>query len=408
MILALFEDSFTRNSDALLAKRRARTRLALSSSFVLASSTGPDADRPSTDGPFTRCASEGLVSSSDSKRSPERESSTNTFDSSGMTKGQCMALVFAMDKDDGNGQENRKHNEMSEFVFTYLDQNNSGTIEFIEFEKLLLLCRCCDKLSQDRLLAHKATIARADLMKADAHAILTYDLSNTQQHLLEEAVVCQDRMLVNAHASIDAYLNNLNQDFRIFGCCESQRLDNIALLVDVVHFGAMALGATAWMGVGFNLVFCFEVIIRIHSMQSLALFLDDPRGREHAMQNKVTFGCSVVGMFGSMLVIAEKCGANTNQERLWRAIQLAPLLRIFVTNAQFRHIMRALLSGLKRIRSFVTLFLIVFYTFSECAYYAFKDLDIERGGAFSEQLNFSTFGDSCLAMFQATSHSLMQ
>ena len=388
MILALFEDSFTRNSDALLAKRRARTRLALSSSFVLASSTVGESSM--------RIASAGLVSSSDNK------GSIDSFDSSGITKGQCMALLREMDDDEHDWWEVR------EFIFKYLDQNNSGRIEFIEFEKLLLLCRCCDKLSQDRLLAHKATIARADLMKADAHAMLTYELSNKQQHLLEEAVVCQDRMLVNAHASIDAYLNNLNQDFRIFGCCESQRLDNIALLVDVVHFGAMALGATAWMSVGFNLVFCFEVIIRIHSMQSLALFLEDPRGREHAMQNKVTFGCSVVGMFGSMLVVLEKCGANTNQERLWRAIQLAPLLRIFVTNAPFRHIMRALLSGLKRIRSFVTLFLIVFYTFSECAYYAFKDLDIERGGAFSEQLNFSTFGDSCLAMFQATSHSLMQ
>ena len=286
MILALFEDSFTRNSDALLAKRRARNRLALSSSFVLASSTVGESSM--------RIASAGLVSSSDNKGSPD------SFDSSGITKGQCMALLREMDDDEHDWWEVR------EFVFTYLDQNNSGRIEFIEFEKLLLLCRCCDKLSQDRLLAHKATIARADLMKADAHAMLTYELSNKQQHLLEEAVVCQDRMLVNAHASIDAYLNNLNQDFRIFGCCESQRLDNIALLVDVVHFGAMALGATAWMGVGFNLVFCFEVIIRIHSMQSLALFLEDPRGREHAMKNKVTFGCSVVGMFGSMLVISEK------------------------------------------------------------------------------------------------------
>jgi len=284
-----------------------------------------------------------------------------------------------------------------------LDQDHSGKIEFIEFENLLLLSRCCEMLLHHRLLAHKATIACADLTIADAHADLrpkTYELSNKQQCLLEEVVVCQARMRANAHASTDAYLNHLNQAFRIFGCCESQRLDEIALFVDVVHFGAMALGATAWVGVAFNLVFCFEVTIRIHSMQSLALFLEDPRGRGDAMQNKVNFGCTVLGMFGSTLVILEEFGAHTNQERLWRFIQLAPLLRIFVISAQFRHIMRALLSGLKRIRPFVTLFLIVFYTFSECAHYLLKDLDIKRGGTFSEQLNFSTFGDSCLAMFQ--------
>ena len=50
----------------------------------------------------------------------------------------------------------------------------------------------------------------------------------------------------------------------------------------------------------------------------------------------------------------------------------------------------------------MALFLIVFYMFSMLAYYAFKDLGI-LGQVFSEQLNFSTFGDSCLAMFQATS-----
>ena len=381
MILALFEASYTKNSDTLLAKRRARTRLALASSFVLASSTDPE-------------------------HSTARESGTDAFDSSGMSKEQCVSLVHAMDED--AGQEHRKHPEMSEFVFTHLDQDYSGRVEFIEFEKLLLLCHCCDKLSRDRLLAHKATIACADLMKADAPAMLTYELSSKQQHLLEETVVCQEKTIADAHVDTEAYLNHLNRSFRICGRWESQQLDNIAVIVGIVYFWAIALGATSWVGVGFNLVYCFEVIIRIHSMKSLSQFCNDPRGRKHALQNKLSFGCTMVGMFGTIMVILQKCSVTIDHERLWQAIQLAPLLRIFVTNSQFRHIVRALLSGLNRIRPFIALFITVFYTFCMLAYYAFKDLDMHHGDVFSKQLNFSTFGDSCLAMFQATSLILMR
>ena len=391
MILALFEASYTKNSDALLAKRRARTRLALASSFVLASSTDPETAQTPMKGAPPLIASEGLVASS---------GSNSSVDSSVITKTQCMALLQCMD--------NTEHTEMREFVFTHLDQDNSGTIDFMEFEKLLLLCRCCDKLSQDRLLAHKSTIARADLMRSDAYGKLTDELVNAQRHLLEKAVTRQEMMLANAQANMDSYLKHLNQTFMIFGCCKSQQLDNIAVFADIMYFLAMALGAPAWVGVGFNLVYCAEAVVRIHSMHSLATFCNDPRGREYALQNKVTFGCTVVGMLGATLVILQKCGVHTKQERLWEAMQLAPLLRIFVTNARFRHVVRAVLFGLENIRPFVTLFLIVFYTFSMLAYYAFSGLDIKKGKVFSEQLNFATFGDSCLAMFQVTSHNLMQ
>jgi len=257
MILALFEASYTKNSDTLLAKKRARTRLALASSFVLARSTDPDAFQSSAEGPFT---APGLARSG-SKHSTDSESSTGAFDSSGLAKAQCMALVRAMNEDIGNGQEHGKHHGMSEIVFTHLDQDNSGRVEFIEFENLLLICRCCDELSRDRLLAHKATIARADQMKADAHVMLTYELSNKQQHLLEETVACQEKTLANAHAEIEAYLNHLNRSFRICGRWESQQLDKIAVIADIIYFFAMALGATAWVGVGFNFVYSFEVII---------------------------------------------------------------------------------------------------------------------------------------------------
>ena len=385
MILALFEVSYIKNSDTLLAIRRARTRLALASSFVLASST----DR---EGSVTCIAPTGVIVST------TNETSTDAFDSSGMTKEQCMALVHAMDEDAGNGQEHRKHPEMSEFVFTHLDQDNSGRVEFIEFEKLLLLCHCCDKLSRDRLLAHTATVARADLMKADAQAMLTYNYewSRKQQHLLEETVVCQEKTIGDAHVDTEAYLNHLNQSFRICGRWESQQLDNIAVIVGIVYFWAMALGATAWVGVGFNLVYCFEVIIRIHSMKSLSQFCNDPRGRKYALQNKVTLYCTMVGMFGTIMVIHQKCSVITDQEQLWQAIQLAPLLRIFVTNSQFCQIVRALLSGLERIRPFIALFITVFYTFCMLAHYAFKDLDMRHGDVFSKELNFSTFGTVAL------------
>ena len=404
MILALFEDSYTTNSDALLVKMRARTRLALSSAFVLTRSTDPDAFQASIDGAVSHIASVGPVGSS---------VSGSSTDSTGITKAQCIALLQAMGINERheiiNGI-NIEHHILSinDFVFTHLDQDNSGKIEFIEFEKLLLLCRCCDRLTKDKLLAHKTTIARADLLKADAYRKLLDELSNEQRHLLEEKVACQERTLTNAHSNIDVYLNHLNQSFKIFGWCETRWLNNIAFLVGVVHFWAIALDGTAWVGVCFNFAYCFELTIRIHNMQSLVLFCNDPRGCGHALQNKVSLGSTVVGMFGAMLVVLQKCGVGINYEQLWRAIQLAPLLRIFVTNSAYCQIVRALLSGLERISPFMTLFLILFYTFCMLAHNAFMDLDTVHGEVFSEQLNFSTFGDSCLAMFQAISCIMVQ
>ena len=383
MILALFEHSYIENSNALLATRRARTRLALASSFVLACSTDPNA---------------GQVASSGSESS---------IGSLGMTKTQFLALLQAMDTDEEKETTERKR-QIGEFVFTLLDQDNSGTIEFIEFEKLMLLWKCSDKLSHDTLLAHKSIITRADLMKTDAEGKLTDELVTEQRHLLEEIIACHERMLANGHANIDLYLNHLNQSFKIFGYFETHQLDNIANFVDILHYGALALTTSVWVSPVFILVYGFESMIRIHSMHSLATFFNDPRGREYAMQNKVTFGCSVVGMFGATLVILQKCGLDTNQKQLWEAFQMAPLLRIFVTNDRFRLLVEASLKGCMKIRPFVTLFCIVFYTFSMLAHYAFKDLDVHHGHVFSEQLNFSTFGDSCLVMFQATSHNLMQ
>ena len=329
MILALFEASFVENSDILLAKRRAKTRLVLASSFVLATSADPQ---------------------------------------QGLTKAQCMALLQSMERHmHGKGESTGEQQwKIWESVFFFLDQDNSGMVEFTEFERLLLLCECCHKLSQDRMLAYKATIARADLIKADAHADLTkadYDLSCSQRKVLEETVVRQERNSAEANQKVESYLKELNQRFRIFGCLETVQLNNIAVVIDMSHFWVITLDTTVWAVVGFTFVYCFMVIIRIHSMQSFKLFFHDPRGREFQLQNKVSFVCSVVGMFGAILVILQECGVDTHQERLWKAIQLAPLLRIFVTNAPFRHIVRAFLTGLKKVRPFANLFFLVFYMF---------------------------------------------
>merc|ERR1711865_623437 len=116
-----------------------------------------------------------------------------------------------------------------------------------------------------------------------------HDLSCSQRKLLEETVARQERNHAKASKKVEVYLNELNQRFRIFGCLETVQLNNVAVVIDISLFWVMTLDATVWAGVGFNFVYCFLVIIRIHSMQSLKLFFEDPRGRGPTLQNKVSF-----------------------------------------------------------------------------------------------------------------------
>ena len=64
----------------------------------------------------------------------------------------------------------------------------------------------------------------------------------------------------------------------------------------------------------------------------------------------------------------------------------------------FRQIITSFNSGIRLISTFVVLLLAMFYCAVVIAHYAFQDInEIEP---FSEDLNFSTLGDSVLVMYQ--------
>ena len=330
-----------------------------------------------------------------------------------MSKQQCMALLDAMDDISGEMQFSLQNPDtdvkVRDFIFTYMDENNSGTIDPIEYEKLLLLCRCCAKLSTRRMLAYKCTIARAELVQEDALALLTMavppHMRQSIQTSVPQLVAEQQVVLAGATDRMLAYKAQLEACHKVFGVFPMKSLDDLCVVLVVIHFWAQTLNSSVWWGCSFNVLYCFELVIRVHTLGSLALLFKDPRGSEQVLQNKTAFWTTVVGMCGVVVVIVQETSGWHRYRRVLKAILLTPFLRLFVMSTSYRRIVRALLAGVRKISFFVALFLILFYIFCMVAYSSFRELNPDVFE--SDELNFSTFGDSCLAMFQVSNNSLV-
>lgn len=122
MVLAVFDTSFAKRQESRLARKRARYRLALASSFMLLCRK-------------QQCAGD-----------------THGTAAFSMTKAVFLELVDAL----ALGPP-----ILCSFIFDLIDADGNGAVEMLEFEKLLFVCRCCNLLVADRLMCHKVVVARA-------------------------------------------------------------------------------------------------------------------------------------------------------------------------------------------------------------------------------------------------------
>eukprot|EP00656_Telonema_subtile_P054409 TRINITY_DN8131_c0_g1_i3.p1 TRINITY_DN8131_c0_g1~~TRINITY_DN8131_c0_g1_i3.p1 ORF type:complete len:695 (-),score=193.98 TRINITY_DN8131_c0_g1_i3:300-2384(-) len=371
MVLALFDSSYEERKESQVANTRARYRLALVSSFQLL------------------C------------RKQLREGSTKDINDQGpgfiLTKQSFVQLVGALDINSPF---------ICNFIFDLMDVNESGTIDMLEYEKLLFVCRCCNLLVRDRLLMHKVVVARAELLVGESTAFIDAMPASAQfddtRRQAEESLAEHCVQRAEAQQQLDEYYEEVLESLLLFGWLPMLWLDRLGMGMLLVHCWVLSFNSTEHDTVHivsscFNLVYCVEVALRVDALGGLTGFFADPRGGAYVVQNKVALVTTAIGLFGAVMALIEG-SVSTGYGRVWEALQVLPLWRVFVMHKDFREIVNSFTSGLKAVGTFCILLAVVFYVWCVVAHMAFKD--IAPVGAFSNELNFNTLGDTCLAMYQ--------
>ena len=399
MVLSRFEESYNKETRVLQARARAKTRIAIATAFIYA----------------THSTSKG-----------------NTSKAS-LTKAQCMSLIEAVEAYSGSyGQAGACKDaflKTRQFIFDMIDEDKSGTIELPEMPRLLLLVKCCQRLTETPLLAHKAEIATARMRLDEAQLTLRLNLPADIKHDLEPRVraeiAVQAVALEKAEVDMQNFVDCLQTSFRILGKIDDKDFDFVLIFFLICHFWVMAAfevlvspDFALWASVGFNAFYFVMLVLRLHSahptgghvgvMAVLNRFFDDPRGREYQLKNGMEFWTVSLGCTASIVTIIHEVSlfysgpslTTTGDNRVLQCAMLAPLFNIFVMSAPWRHIVRSLMSGIQSIRSFAILLILVMYVFCVLAFYQFSSLYILGSNVFSEEVNFSSLGMTCLTMFQ--------
>ena len=275
MVLSRFEESYNQETRVLQARARAKTRIALATAFIYATHSN--------------------------KGNTSRAS---------LTKAQCMSLIEAVAAYSGSfGQAGACKDaflKTREFIFDMIDEDKSGTIELPEMPRLLLLVKCCQRLTGRPLLAHKAEIATARMRLDEAQLMLRLDLPADIKHDLEPRVRAeiakQEVALEKAEVDMQNFLDCLQTSFKILGKVDDKDFDFVLLFFIISHFWVMAAikvlvssDQALWASVGFNGFYFAMLVLRLHSahptggnvgvMALLNRFFKDPRGREYHLKN---------------------------------------------------------------------------------------------------------------------------
>ena len=104
--------------------------------------------------------------------------------------------------------------------------NHNGTIEFEEFETVLAVSRCAEKLLSNQILAYKTTIAR--------HMALCEDqtITSTEQHRTRE----EREAMVKIHIrNMEKYIKGLKEKMTMLGGLTMDALDQFAMLMLILN-----------------------------------------------------------------------------------------------------------------------------------------------------------------------------
>ena len=104
--------------------------------------------------------------------------------------------------------------------------NHDGTIDFEEFETVLAVSRCAEKLLSNQILAYKTTIAR--------HMALCEDqtITSTEQHRTREEREAMVKMHIR---NMEKYIKGLKEKMTMLGGLTMDALDQFAMLMLILN-----------------------------------------------------------------------------------------------------------------------------------------------------------------------------
>ena len=154
-----------------------------------------------------------------------------------------------------------------------------------------------------------------------------------------------------------------------------------------------------WVNMGINVTYAVMFAIRVSSIGGWACFIQDVRGSAYTLQNRVRLVTTTIGLCGALLyVISQLTDTLSSSQHVFKGLMVIPLWQLLVMTTDFRNIMESFAMGFHKITTMCILLFVVFYFFSSVAHMNFKDLHYDVHAP--EFIDFSTFGNSCLVLFQ--------
>ena len=154
-----------------------------------------------------------------------------------------------------------------------------------------------------------------------------------------------------------------------------------------------------WVNMAINVTYAVMFSIRVSNIGGWACFIRDVRGSAYTLQNRVRLVTTIIGLCGAFLyAISQITDTLSSSQHVFKGLMVIPLWQLLVMTTEFLNIMESFAMGFHKITTMCILLFVVFYFFSSVAHMNFKDLHYDVHA--SEFIDFSTFGNSCLVLFQ--------
>eukprot|EP00658_Telonema_sp_P-2_P003548 TRINITY_DN11317_c0_g1_i9.p2 TRINITY_DN11317_c0_g1~~TRINITY_DN11317_c0_g1_i9.p2 ORF type:complete len:840 (-),score=189.07 TRINITY_DN11317_c0_g1_i9:413-2932(-) len=387
LVVATFQDTYSiRQSDIRQVNQQERAA-ALCCSYVLCTWT---------DECLTRVAFIDLLCAYWSQACGEGENELTGYTIETATK-QLRELLHSMEGPTAQGESlmNKRQTAavaeggigafrimLARMIFHMIDADQSGTIEFQEFQEVFAAVACVNEIKKDRILGFTVIAARWEIELEAATGPAETDST--------------ERIFKKAMQDVRDERSKIEAGRHLLGKIAWRDIDCVLIVVQMTHAFILALYTTRAVSqaygfsCGFTAFYAVEIGLRMRSCGGFFGYLNDNLRIFSSWSNRVQLSLVVVSVFAEMLFLV----LPADYSFVFQAIMALVLYRLLLLTESFVQPLHCLWHGLKPILVYVQLFVLVYYLFSLLAWRLF-DGTLEADAA-----NFNTLGDSMLLMFQ--------
>ena len=127
-----------------------------------------------------------------------------------------------------------------------------------------------------------------------------------------------------------------------------------------------------YFGTFASLLYAVEIGFRVFAMGGFKNFFRDRRGQLHRLSNKFAFILTVLGLVATLMKY------TTSYETLAHVLASVELCRVLVMSRSFRGIVYSFVLGIKPIKTFAALLVIVMYMFFILAHAMFRNVEVSN------------------------------